>query len=159
DIIERIRASLVLSGRFDPAYAPIARPLGDGYQNLSGHRRATAARRAGLTEIPCWVRNYNDQEAYMVLVTSNDQSELSALERGLHALHSRMEVKAYAASVGRAHQTVYDEVYAAEVAEAVPHMRNELVSVSYKALAKIRVAPRWLWPALVSAVVAKSWTV
>src|SRR5262249_11671094 len=50
DIIERIRASLVLSGRFDPAYAPIARPLGDGYQNLSGHRRATAARRAGLTE-------------------------------------------------------------------------------------------------------------
>jgi len=64
----------------------------------------------------------------------------------MHALRSGMDVKAYAASVGRPHQTVYDEVYAAEVAEAVLHVQNELADASYKALAAIRVAQRWLWP-------------
>jgi len=61
-----------------------------------------------------------DGTAYMMLATCNAQGELSALERGTHALNSGMDVKAYAASVGRARTTVHDEVYAAEVARAVP---------------------------------------
>ena len=36
----------------------------------------------------------------MMLATCNTQGELTALERGVHALHSGMDVKAYAASVG-----------------------------------------------------------
>jgi len=56
----------------------------------------------------------------LMLATCNAQGELSALERGTHALNSGMDVKAYAASVGRARTTVHDEVYAAEVARAVP---------------------------------------
>jgi ParB-like chromosome segregation protein Spo0J len=43
-----------------------------------------AARRAGLAEIPCWVRDLDDNAAYMLLATSNSQSELTALERGMH---------------------------------------------------------------------------
>ena len=43
----------------------------------------------------------DDAAAYMELVRSNAQSELTALERGLHALRSGLDVKAYAASVGR----------------------------------------------------------
>jgi len=35
-IIEQIRASLVRTGRFDPAYAPIVRPWGDGYRSWRG---------------------------------------------------------------------------------------------------------------------------
>jgi hypothetical protein len=53
--------------------------------------------------------------AYMMLVTCNTQGELTALERGLHALRSGMDVKAYAASVGRKQRTVYNEAQAAEV--------------------------------------------
>jgi hypothetical protein len=45
----------------------------------------------------------------MALVLHNAQSELSPLERGMHALHSGMDVKAYAASVGRARTSVQDE--------------------------------------------------
>ena len=39
----------------------------------------------------------------------------TALERGGHALHSGMDVKVYAASVGRNRHTVQDEVQAARV--------------------------------------------
>jgi hypothetical protein len=42
----------------------------------------------------------SDDEAYMALVTSNAQSELSALERGLHALHSGMGMREYARETG-----------------------------------------------------------
>ena len=94
----------------------------------------------------------------MLLATSNAQGELSALERGMHALRSGMEVKAYAESVGRKRTTVHDEVYAAEVAEAVPHMRNE-ISDYYRHLTAIHAAPYWLWPHLAPAMLQKHWTV
>jgi ParB family chromosome partitioning protein len=157
DVIEQICAGLAEG--FDPAHALIVRPLGDRFQVCVGHHRREAAIRIGLSEIPCWRRDLDDHQAYMLLRTSNAQGELSALENGRHALRSGMEIKAYAARIGRPHQTVYDEVYAAEVAEAIPHMRNELANVAYKTLGAIRVAPRWLWPALGSAVVAGHWTV
>jgi hypothetical protein len=59
-------------------------------------------------------------------------------------------VKAYAVGVGRARSTVHDEVYAAEVAEAVPDIRNSL-SRHFAKLVEIHAAPAWLWPALVAA--------
>jgi hypothetical protein len=42
----------------------------------------------------------------MLLLTSNAQSELTALERGMHALNSGMDIKAYAESVGRKRESV-----------------------------------------------------
>jgi hypothetical protein len=49
-----------------------------------------------------------------------------ALERGLHALNSGMDVKAYAESVGRARTSVQNEVAAARVANAVTHVGHDL---------------------------------
>jgi ParB-like chromosome segregation protein Spo0J len=100
----------------------------------------------------------DDATAYMELVRANAQGELTALERGMHALHSGMDVKAYAESVGRARTSVHDEVYAAAVAEVVPHVRNGLAD-QFKSLVAIHASPRWLWPALVSRMVEESWTV
>jgi hypothetical protein len=61
-----------------------------------------------------------------MLVTCNTQGQLTALERGLHALHrpEGMDVKAYAESVGRENQyrNVVNEVYAAEVAALVENV-------------------------------------
>jgi hypothetical protein len=65
----------------------------------------------------------DDATAYMELVRANAQSELTARERGMHALHSGMDVKAYAESVVRARTTVQDEVKAARVADAVTDIR------------------------------------
>ena len=59
-----------------------------------------------------------------------------------------MDVKAYAASVGRAQRTVANEVWAAEVA-AVADVGNE----SFSQLVEIHAAPKWLWAALVNAMV------
>jgi protein gp37/ParB-like chromosome segregation protein Spo0J len=158
DVIEAIAAGLA-SG-FDPAHALIVRPLGGGWQIVSGHHRWSAAKRAGLDRVPCWVRELDDATAYMMLVTSNAQSELTALEHGLHALHSvakpeDLDVKAYAASVGREkeYQTVRHEVMAARVASAVLHVYNDLGDLAghFRVLVEIHAAPEWLWPALVEA--------
>jgi ParB-like chromosome segregation protein Spo0J len=92
------------------------------------------------------------------LVRANAQGELTALERGMHALHSGMDVKAYAESVGRKRSTVHDEVYAATVADAVPDIRNDITAF-FSQLVAIHAAPRWLWPALVSRMVDEGWTV
>ena len=54
----------------------------------------------------------------MLLVTSNSQGELSALERGMHALRSGMDVHAYGETVGRKFTTVQREIQATRVAQA-----------------------------------------
>lgn len=86
----------------------------------------------------------------MALALFNAQSELSPIERGMHALHSGMDVKAYAASVGRVRTTVQDEVKAARVAEAVTDIRHD-EKPRFAQLVEIHAAPRWIWPSLVAA--------
>lgn len=138
----------------------IVRPLGTDWQIVSGHHRADAACQAGLAEVPCWVRELEDAAAYMLLVTSNAQSELTPLERGMHALRSGMDVKAYAESVGRAKQrrNVHNEVMAARVAKFVEDVFHDL-SKYFSQLVEIHAAPGWLWSALVVAMTEEGWTV
>ncbi len=88
DVIDQIRAQL--DGGFPAEHAILVRPLGTegSYQIVSGHQRVEAARRAGLAEIPCWVREMDDEDAFMELVLSNAQGELAPLEVGIHALRA-----------------------------------------------------------------------
>ena len=54
----------------------IVRPLKEGgYEIVSGHRRAHAAQLAGLTEVPCIVREMDDDTATVLMVDSNLQRE------------------------------------------------------------------------------------
>lgn len=54
----------------------IARPMADGgYEIVSGHRRKRACELAGLNEIPAIVRDLDDDEAVIIMVDSNLQSE------------------------------------------------------------------------------------
>lgn len=46
-----------------------------GYEIISGHRRKHAAELAGLTEIPCVIRNVDDDTAIILMVDSNLQRE------------------------------------------------------------------------------------
>ena len=54
----------------------LVRPKADGgYEMVSGHRRKCAATLAGITEMPCIVRNLTDDEATIIMVDSNLQRE------------------------------------------------------------------------------------
>jgi hypothetical protein len=74
----------------------------------------------------------------------------------MHALKAKTEqgidIKAYAAKVGRKQTSVFEETYAAEVMLGVSDTRNG-ASDRYSQLVAIHAAPSWLWPALVEAMV------
>ena len=53
----------------------VARPKGDGYELISGHRRKLAAAIAGLDAIPVLVRELTDEQAVIAMVDSNVQRE------------------------------------------------------------------------------------
>lgn len=70
----RTRESIAQFGVLTPL---IARPMGDEgrYEIISGHRRAHAAKEAGLTELPVIVREMDDDAAICLMVDSNLQRE------------------------------------------------------------------------------------
>ena len=72
---------------------------------------------------------------------SNTHGELSALERGMHALR-------------RPRESVRNEVYAAEVA-SVAHVGHDL-SGYFRHLTEAHAARRWVWPALVEWIASAS---
>lgn len=54
----------------------LVRPKADGgYEMVAGHRRKCAATLAGITEMPCIVRNLTDDEATIIMVDSNLRRE------------------------------------------------------------------------------------
>ena len=54
----------------------IVRPRQDGgYEIIAGHRRKRGCELAGIEEMPVFVRNYNDDEATIIMVDTNIQRE------------------------------------------------------------------------------------
>lgn len=54
----------------------VVRQRADGnYEIISGHRRKRASQLANLKEVPCIIRNLNDDEATIIMVDSNMQRE------------------------------------------------------------------------------------
>ena len=143
----------------DPSHALIVRVIDGRYQIISGHHRWLAAQKAGLPEVPCWVRDLTDEDAYMQLVLCNTQSELHALEEGKHAAESGMDLKAYAERAGQARQSLQHKVYGWRVLATVPHMGHDAARENWRNLAEIHAAPKWLWSALVARMVDGAWTV
>ena len=69
DLVERVKKV----GVIEPI---IVRPKDNGhYEIISGHRRKLAGKLANLKEVPTIIRNYNDDEAIIIMVDSNLQRE------------------------------------------------------------------------------------
>ena len=147
-----------MGGGFDFSHSLIVRPIEGGFQIISGHHRLLAAERAGLSEVPCWVRAMDDDEAYMQLVLCNTQSELHPLEEGKHAAQSGMDLKSYAERAGKNGRTLHDKVKAWRVLANV-HVHIESARDAWRNLAEIHAAPKWLWRAMVETMLHNSWTV
>ena len=172
DVVESIRQQIAEEGGFNPAHAIIVRAQGERFQVVCGHQRVEAAKRAGLAEIPTWLQEMDDDEAFMQLVLGNLQGELSPLELGLHALAARgrqgargQGIAEYARRVGRGEDAVTTSAHAAEVwketaKETVPgRFLSPRDSLSLKVLRTIHAAPRITWPRFVAVATDQGWTV
>lgn len=160
DVVERIAAEIGRYG-FGREHALLVRPKDGTYQILSGHHRVEAARRAALAEVPCWVRELDDDEAFMQLVLANTQGELSPLEIGMHALKAvplagggrgkRGGLSEYAERIGRNQGYLSQLRSAAEVMQTYWSTNGFEAALGDKAmhLYEISKAPRDSWPLLV----------
>lgn len=156
EVVDQLAARM--AGGLDPAHALIVRSLDNAYQIISGHHRWLAARLSGLSEVPCWVKDLSDDDAYMQLMLCNTQSELHPLEEGKHAAESGMDLKSYAEMAGKDRSTLARKVMGWRVL-SVCHVAHAQVYDSWRNLAEIHAAPKWLWVALVTKMVGSSWTV
>src|SRR5262245_1708486 len=161
DVIDGIVAQLKESGEFSEMHAPIVRPLNGHYQILSGHTRHESAKRAELKTVPCWVEEMSDDEAFMQLILSNAQGELSPLEYGIHAFKAvaverggrgkRGGLRAYAEKVGKAESYIRELKQAAEVYETVKTARLSAQFLDKsKHLSAIHALPQRCWEKAVS---------
>jgi DNA modification methylase/ParB-like chromosome segregation protein Spo0J len=167
DIVELIAAQIQANG-FPEEHAILCRPKNGHFEIVSGHHRVEAARLAGLSEIPAWVREMADEDAFMQLVLANAQGELSLLEIGIHAFRAVEKaqgkrgagVQSYADRLGRKRQDVSllqkaGEVFlAANLAEHSARLRDSAYH-----LASLHPADRRAWGPLARAVAEKGWTV
>ena len=85
ELVESIKVNGVLS-------PIVVRPHSEGgYEILSGHRRARACEKAGITEVPVVVKNLDDDTAIILLVDSNLQREHILPSEKAFAYQMRLE--------------------------------------------------------------------
>ena len=76
--IQELSASILEHGIIQPL---VVRKHNKGYEIVAGERRWRAAIKGGLKEVPCIVRNFNDEENMLVAIIENMQREdLSPIE-------------------------------------------------------------------------------
>lgn len=169
DVVTQIAAEITRVG-FGQEHALLARPVEDGYQILSGHHRHEAAKRAGLFEVPCWVRDMDDEEAFMQLILANTQGELSPLEEGHHVAKyvERAEVGAgrgnkgglreYARRLNKNADTLRQRRDAYRVYEKCRHV-SAFSQDQFRHLYEVGKAAEDTWEPLAKAFVAGKWSV
>ncbi len=84
ELVESIRENGILS-------PVVVRPLDDGYELISGHRRTHAANRAGLTSVPAVIRDLSDDEATVLMVDANIQREEILPSERAHSLKMKID--------------------------------------------------------------------
>lgn len=111
------------AGKCHPAYPLLVRPQGDRFQIVNGHHRFEAAKRAGLSELPCKVLSMGDEEAFKEMIRANAHNPLSKLEIGIHVFENvkpsqgkKSEgLQAYASALGMKRARLSEYRKAAEV--------------------------------------------
>lgn len=79
--IEELAKSIELHGIIQPI---MVRKSEKGYEIVAGERRWRAARRAGLKQVPCLIRELDEQQNMLVAIIENMQREdLNAIEEAM----------------------------------------------------------------------------
>jgi ParB/RepB/Spo0J family partition protein len=120
----------------------IVRPIPDGdpesarLEIVAGHRRAAAAKEAGLLEVPCVIRVMDDQEAKKVQVIENlHRKNLNPMEeaKAFHTLHREgTTIQALAENVGKDAKYVYRSLELLKLpAEAIAALESGAISAAH----------------------------
>ena len=114
DVVDAIASSIAEAG-FHERHAITVREHKSGYQIISGHHRVEAANKAGIEDVPAWVVDMDDDQAYMALAADNAQGEMTLVELAIHASGVKTArgkegegVKAWAETMQRDEQRVHE---------------------------------------------------
>lgn len=72
DKIEELARSIETHGIIQPI---MVRPSGEGYEIVAGERRWRAARKAALKQVPCIIRELNEEQNMLLAIIENMQRE------------------------------------------------------------------------------------
>lgn len=94
---------------------PSANPDDPRYEIAGGHRRYRAARRAGLAEAPCIVRDLTDSEFLEIVTLDNlHREDVHPLDEAqgyaILLAHNELEIEALAAKVGKSVSYIYQRL-------------------------------------------------
>ena len=162
DVVDGIAAQIEAAKKvFDPAHALMVRPQDGRYQIIWGHHRKLAAIQVDLDEVPCWVRDMNDDEAYLQLGFGNAQGEWKPIEIGLHALGLPTRgLREYCRGMGKNTGDVSTYRQGATVLRHLLDIKcliNQTLYVNKaQHLAAIHKTPKELWPMLAEWVVIEN---
>lgn len=109
DSIKELASSIMEHGLLEPLI--VKRTPEQGYEIICGERRYRAAKLAGLTELPCLVRDVVDEKAYAIALIENIQREsLNPIELAIAFEQMMQECgmtqEQVAASVGKSRSAV-----------------------------------------------------
>jgi len=168
--VERIAEQIQQHG-YKPEHAIIVRSIDGNFQIVSGHHRVEACKKVGKDTIIAWVHaDMSDEQAHSLLLLENDQTELTALEKGKHAYDhiDRFDhkggrgieggVSLYAKQHGLAQQQVdmwYKAYRVAKTYNSVVSLRD----ISYRILYEISKSPSPAWQPLCQHALDEGWTV
>lgn len=116
----------------------LVRPISDSsWEIVAGERRWRAAKEAGLTEVPVYIRNLTDQEIMVAALTENLQREnLNPVEEA-HALEKLLEMlqltqEELAERLGRSRPSIANALRLLKLSsEAKEDLRNGLISAGH----------------------------
>lgn len=100
---------LISQNGYDGNKPLTVRPKGEKYEIIEGHHRWLAATELGFTELPCSVKDLDDIDANILMLTSNQQEGNDPLDIGLNALDtttkgkhkSDLSLSAFAKRIGK----------------------------------------------------------
>lgn len=132
ELVESVRTYGILSPL-------LARPKGEGYELVSGHRRRLAAQKLGLPTVPVLVREMTDDEAVILMVDSNLQREnLLPSEK---AFAYKMKLEATKRQAGRPKKNQSQVATKYDTASVIGHESGESRDTVFRYIRLTNLAP------------------
>jgi ParB family chromosome partitioning protein len=149
DKIEELAESIAAHGIIQPI---LVRPSNKGYEIIAGERRWRAARKASLREVPCIIRELDEEQNFLVSIIENMQREnLNPVEEAeaLNQMISRFDMtqEEVSKSIGKSRPYISNALrllkLPAEIQEMV--VRGELTGGHARTLAGIKDEKRQIY--------------